>query len=80
MKKTIVLLAMLFVFAGVHAQQHKVVIQMTSADTAVFKALINNLVHLKEGWGNDVQVDNSKNHTKRRDWQNAGPRCAVCGM
>ena len=57
MKKTIVLLAMLFVFAGVHAQQHKVVIQMTSADTAVFKALINNLVHLKEGWGNDVQVE-----------------------
>ena len=57
MKKTWLFLLLLAVSYGVTAQQHKVVIQMTSGDTAVFRGLMNNLKHLKEGWGNKVTIE-----------------------
>ena len=33
---------------------HRVVIQLSSSDTLEHKGLINNLKHLKEGWGDSV--------------------------
>lgn len=56
MKKLTFLLMVLF-FTTADAQQHKVVIQMTSADTSVFKALVNNIRHLREGFENNIQVE-----------------------
>lgn len=47
---------------GTPAQQqtvgmHRVVMQLSSADTLEHKGLMNNLKHLKEGWGDSVQVE-----------------------
>lgn len=36
---------------------HKVVVQLSSADTLEHKGLMNNLKHLKEGWGDSVLVE-----------------------
>lgn len=38
-------------------KNHRVVIQLSSADTLEHKALINNVKHLKEGWGENVMVE-----------------------
>jgi uncharacterized protein len=37
--------------------KHKVVIQLSSNDTLVWKGLMNNLKHLKTGWGDSVQIE-----------------------
>jgi uncharacterized protein len=37
--------------------KHKVVIQLSSNDTLVWKGLMNNLKHLKFGWGDSVQIE-----------------------
>ena len=39
------------------AQQHKVVMHMSSSDSAVWKGLMNNLKHMREGWGDNVQIE-----------------------
>lgn len=36
---------------------HKVIFQMSSADAEEQKGLINNLQSLKEGWGENVQIE-----------------------
>ena len=36
---------------------HKVVIQISSADTMGHKGLMNNIKHIKEEWGNDVLIE-----------------------
>ena len=36
---------------------HRVVIQFSTADTLEHKGLMNNLKHLKEGWGDSVEVE-----------------------
>ena len=36
---------------------HKVVMQLSSGDTAVHRGLINNLRNLKAGWGDSVQIE-----------------------
>ncbi|SHE31355.1 hypothetical protein SAMN05444008_101119 [Cnuella takakiae] len=36
---------------------HKVVMQLSSADTSEHRGLMNNLKHLKEGWGDSVMVE-----------------------
>jgi hypothetical protein len=49
----------------VHAQnkktttivKHHVVIQVSSGDTAVWKAIMNNIKHLKDSWGDSVQIE-----------------------
>lgn len=35
---------------------HRLVIQVTSGDTLVWKGLINNLKHLQAGWGDSAQI------------------------
>lgn len=40
-----------------HSNMHKVVIQLSSADTVEHKGLLNNLKNLKEGWGDSVLVE-----------------------
>lgn len=35
---------------------HKIIFQLSSGDSLVWKGLINNIKHLKEGWGDDVQM------------------------
>ena len=37
--------------------QHKVVIQLSSSDSLVWKSLMNNIKHIKDGWGESVQVE-----------------------
>ena len=37
--------------------KHHVVIEMTSADSLVWKGVMNNVKHLKEKWGDDVQIE-----------------------
>jgi intracellular sulfur oxidation DsrE/DsrF family protein len=37
--------------------KHQIVIQLSSSDTAAWKGLMNNLKHLKDKWGNSVQIE-----------------------
>jgi uncharacterized protein len=36
---------------------HRIIIQLSTADTLEYKGLLNNLKHLKEGWGDSVQIE-----------------------
>lgn len=40
-----------------HTHVHKVVVQLSTADTLEHKGFLNNLKNLKEGWGDSVQVE-----------------------
>lgn len=51
------ILSLLFMNSNVQAQQHKVVIQLTSGDSLVWKATMNNVRNLKKGWGDDVKIE-----------------------
>lgn len=44
-------------FSYTASAQHKIVMHMSSADTLVWKGLMNNLKHLKEGWGDQVTIE-----------------------
>lgn len=35
---------------------HKIIFQLSSGDSLVWKGLINNIKHIKEGWGDDVKM------------------------
>jgi intracellular sulfur oxidation DsrE/DsrF family protein len=37
--------------------QHRIVMQLSSADTMVWKGLMNNLKNLKAGWGDSVIIE-----------------------
>lgn len=37
--------------------KHRVVLQVTSGDTLVWKGLMKNVQHLKEAWGDQVQLE-----------------------
>lgn len=37
--------------------KHKVVLQLSSNDTMVYKGLLNNLFHLKEGFGETLEIE-----------------------
>lgn len=37
--------------------QHRIVMQLSSNDTLVWKGLMNNLKHLKAGWGDSVVIE-----------------------
>lgn len=41
---------------GSQTHVHKVVVQLSTADTLEHKGFLNNLKNLKEGWGDGVQV------------------------
>jgi intracellular sulfur oxidation DsrE/DsrF family protein len=64
-KWTFLLLAALTFSVSAWAQQnppagipkHRVVLQVTSPDTLVWKGLIKNIQHLKEAWGDQVQLE-----------------------
>lgn len=63
--KTFLLSAILCSFAfGFSAEaqtnlpnKHRIVMQLSSSDTLVWKGLMNNLKHLKAGWGDSVQIE-----------------------
>jgi len=38
-------------------QMHRIIMQLSSNDTLVWKGLMNNLKHLKAGWGDSVQIE-----------------------
>ncbi len=40
-----------------NAVKHRVVIQLSSNDSLVWKSLMNNVRHLKEGWGETVHIE-----------------------
>mgnify|MGYP003462243317 FL=1 len=39
------------------ATQHRVVMQLSSNDTLVWKGLMNNIKNLKNGWGDSVSIE-----------------------
>jgi intracellular sulfur oxidation DsrE/DsrF family protein len=41
----------------VQVSQHRIVMQLSSNDTLVWKGLMNNLKHLKAGWGDSVVIE-----------------------
>jgi intracellular sulfur oxidation DsrE/DsrF family protein len=43
--------------AGTGTVQHRVVIQLTSNDTLVWKGLMNNIKNLKNAWGDSVSIE-----------------------
>ena len=63
--KTFLLAAILCSFAfsfSAEAQtnlpnKHRIVMQLSSSDTLVWKGLMNNLKHLKAGWGDSVLIE-----------------------
>jgi len=38
-------------------EKHHIIMQLSSNDTLVWKGLMNNLKHLKAGWGDSVQIE-----------------------
>jgi intracellular sulfur oxidation DsrE/DsrF family protein len=64
-KLTTILLLLAFAAIGpaAHSQNaanrptHRIVMQLTSNDTLAWKGLMNNLRHLKEGWGDNVTIE-----------------------
>lgn len=60
MKKIFFLLlfsAVVMFSASAQQAKHRVVIQLSSNDTLVWKGLMNNIKHLGEGWGNTVTIE-----------------------
>jgi len=55
-KKFYIVAAVLF-FSFQLSAQHRVVIQLSSNDTLVWKGLMNNLKNMKAGWGDSVQIE-----------------------
>ena len=43
--------------AGSAIRQHRVVMQLSSNDTLVWKGLINNIKNMKNGWGDSVLIE-----------------------
>lgn len=37
--------------------QHRIILQLSSNDTLVWKGLVNNLKHLKAGWADSVEIE-----------------------
>jgi intracellular sulfur oxidation DsrE/DsrF family protein len=60
-KKILFAFAILFFSFNVSAQkgtaQHRVVMQLSSNDTLVWKGLMNNIKNLKNGWGDSVLIE-----------------------
>jgi uncharacterized protein len=66
MKKKVTLAVFLFIAlhtlsiqkaSAQQAPEHKIVMQLASNDTMVWKGLMNNLRNLKEGWGDSLQLE-----------------------
>ena len=59
--KTAILLLTLAAYAYTTQAQntpvHRMVMQVSSGDTLAWKGLMNNLRHLKEGWGDKVTIE-----------------------
>lgn len=54
---TIALIYGNFTSFGQTAPSHHVVMQLSSSDTLEWKGAISNLVNLKKGWGDDVEIE-----------------------
>ncbi len=55
-KRILVIAISLLVTTGVSAQ-HRIIMQLSSNDTLVWKGLVNNLKHLKAGWADSVVIE-----------------------
>lgn len=63
-KKFFITIIIMFVTVQIHAQnnpagssKHRIIMQLSSNDTLVWKGLMNNLKHLKTGWGDSVVIE-----------------------
>jgi len=64
-KKLLLFAAILFISFQLSAQttgnpglkQHRVVLQLSSNDTLVWKGLMNNIRNMKNGWGDSVTIE-----------------------
>ncbi|MBL7723988.1 MAG: DsrE family protein [Chitinophagaceae bacterium] len=63
-KKFFFVIAVMLFTAQIQAQtnsagpsKHRIIMQLSSNDTLVWKGLMNNLKHLKAGWGDSVVIE-----------------------
>ncbi len=60
LKKTAIILVLLYSSVSAFGQTkatHHVVIQLSTNDTMAWKGAISNIVNLKKGWGDDVEIE-----------------------
>lgn len=55
-KRIIIAAISILVTTGLRAQ-HRIIMQLSSNDTLVWKGLVNNLKHLKAGWADSVAIE-----------------------
>lgn len=63
-KKLFVVISTILITMQVNAQsnptnllKHRIIMQLSSNDTLVWKGLMNNLKHLKAGWGDSLAIE-----------------------
>lgn len=63
-KRLVFLFLTILITSGLSAQvskdapaKHRIIMQLSSNDTLVWKGLMNNLKHLKAGWGDSVVIE-----------------------
>lgn len=63
-KRLVILFLTILIASGLRAQtskdapaKHRIIMQLSSNDTLVWKGLMNNLKHLKAGWGDRVIIE-----------------------
>ena len=52
----VLLLSATAAFSKSHAK-HRIIVQLSNADTMVWKATMHNLKNIMKGWGNDVAIE-----------------------
>ncbi len=57
MHKLILVAAISILAATGLSAQHRIIMQLSSNDTLVWKGLVNNLKHLKAGWADSVVIE-----------------------
>jgi len=57
MNKKLLFVITVLLFSFQLSAQHRVVMQLSSNDTLVWRGLMNNLKHLKAGWGDSVIIE-----------------------
>jgi intracellular sulfur oxidation DsrE/DsrF family protein len=57
MNKRILIIALSILITTGLSAQHRIIMQLSSNDSLVWKGLVNNLKHLKAGWADSVVIE-----------------------